>query len=64
LAISSNREAALKTRDIPTLTNPHLPLNNNGSNPPLSAIAKTPNVYADFGALLLNLVDLIFIYSK
>jgi hypothetical protein len=25
----------LKTRDIPTLTNPHLLLNNNGYNPPL-----------------------------
>jgi hypothetical protein len=30
----------LKTRDIPTLTNPHLPLSNNGYNPPLSAILK------------------------
>jgi hypothetical protein len=34
LAIPSNREAALKTRDIPTLTNSYLPLSNNGCNPP------------------------------
>jgi hypothetical protein len=53
LKIPSNPQVALKTRDIPTLTNPHLPLNNNGSNPPLSAIAKTPNVYAGSRALLL-----------
>jgi len=33
--IPSNREPALKTRDIATLTNPHLPLSNNGYNPPL-----------------------------
>ena len=37
LRITSNHLAPLKTRDIPTLTKPHLPLNNNGSNPPLSA---------------------------
>jgi len=37
VAIPSNRMETLKTRDIPTLTNPHVPLNNNGCNPPLSA---------------------------
>jgi hypothetical protein len=37
LKITSNHLAPLKTRDIPTLTNPHLPLSNNGYNPPLSA---------------------------
>jgi hypothetical protein len=34
LKIPSNPQVALKTRDIPTLTNSHLLLNNNGYNPP------------------------------
>jgi len=36
--ISSNRLATSKIRDIPTLTNPRLPLNNQGSIPPLRQI--------------------------
>ena len=47
------QKAALKTRDIPTLTNRHLLFNNSDFNPPLSAIDKTPNVYAGSRALLL-----------
>jgi hypothetical protein len=34
LKITSNHLATLKTREIPTLTNPHLLLSNNGCNPP------------------------------
>ena len=34
LKITSNHLAPLKTRDIPTLTNPHLHFSNNGYNPP------------------------------
>jgi len=34
LKITSNHPAPLKTRDIPTLTNRPLRLNNNGCNPP------------------------------
>ena len=39
------RKGTLKTRDIPTLTNPHLPLNNNGCNPPLSASPLDSSIY-------------------
>jgi|SRR5271163_903282 len=40
LAIPSDRKAALKTRDIPTPTHPHLRLNNNGCKPPLRHVNK------------------------
>jgi len=46
LRITSNHLAPLKTRDIPALTNPHLPLNNNGSNPPSSASSNVPSPHA------------------
>jgi len=53
LAIGGNEKCVLKTRDIPTLTNPSPPPHQRGFRSPLSAIAKIISKYAGICVLLL-----------
>jgi hypothetical protein len=55
LAIGENEKCMLKTRDIPTLTNPSPPSHQRRFQSPLSATARIPSKYAGIGASLLFL---------